>query len=419
MSIRDIAILAVAALTLWVMMHPAVRGNRFWRATVTPLASIIGSGFLIVAPLLGDIAGDYALAAMLGIVIFALLIGAAIRFNIAHAETLEKHQGGKEAAHGHAPDRLLSGFGHIANLALSVAYVISVAFYIRLLAAFALSMTPLAGQGAAADLLATAVLAGIGLLGFVHGFRGLEWTEVIAVTIKLSIIAALLFGLLWHDIASATWSATARASDYSLAERLRMLAGMLLIVQGFETSRYLGAVYTPDERRRSMLAAQILSGLIYVAFIALVQPLLDFLPAGKLDETAIIALTRHVSTVLPWLLVLAALMSQLSAAIADTAGAGGLIVEESHHRLRERRAYPLLIAAAIALIWLFNIFEVVAIASRAFAFYYMMEALIAWRAASLVLPAGTGRRWRQAGFLLLAVALAAVVVLARSAEGGG
>ncbi len=296
-----------------------------------------------------------------------------------------------------------------------MAYVISVAFYIRLLAAFALSMTPW-HAASNADLLATVILAGIGILGLLHGFRGLEWTETIAVSVKLSIIAALLLGLLWHDVANASWTNTAAHPTLPLAERLRMLAGMLLIVQGFETSRYLGGAYPAKVRIRSMRIAQVLSGLIYVGFVLLVQPLLQFLPAGKPDETAIITLTRHVALVLPWLLVIAALMSQLSAAIADTAGAGGLIAEETHRLLRERYAYPLLIAAAILLIWTFDIFQVVAIASRAFAFYYMMEALIAFRAAQL-LPAGQRRAWHSPAFLLMALLLALVVVFARAAGG--
>ena len=405
LTLLDALLLAITLATGWLLLHPKLLNNHFWRATVTPLASIIGSGFLIVAPLLGEVAGRHAVLAMLGIVLFAWFIGTIIRFNIAHAEPLE--HGGHDAA--------LHALGRIASLALSVAYVISVAFYIRLLAAFALSMTPW-HAASNADLLATVILAGIGILGLLHGFRGLEWTETIAVSVKLSIIAALLLGLLWHDVANASWTNTAAYPTLPLAERLRMLAGMLLIAQGFETSRYLGGAYPAKVRIRSMRIAQVLSGLIYVGFVLLVQPLLQFLPAGKPDETAIITLTRHVALVLPWLLVIAALMSQLSAAIADTAGAGGLIAEETHRLLRERYAYPLLIAAAILLIWTFDIFQVVAIASRAFAFYYMMEALIAFRAAQL-LPAGQRRAWHSPAFLLMALLLALVVVFARAAGG--
>jgi hypothetical protein len=41
--------------------HLAASSN--WKATVTPLASIMGSGFLVSAPLLGGIVGNLAVVA--------------------------------------------------------------------------------------------------------------------------------------------------------------------------------------------------------------------------------------------------------------------------------------------------------------------------------------------------------------------
>ncbi len=48
-----------------------VRSSEGWRATVTPLASIIGSGFLVLAPLLAATVGSWAPVAMTGIVMLA------------------------------------------------------------------------------------------------------------------------------------------------------------------------------------------------------------------------------------------------------------------------------------------------------------------------------------------------------------
>jgi hypothetical protein len=386
----DYTLVLIAALLFAIMLLPALRRNDLWRATVTPLASIIGSGFLVVAPLLADVAGPYGLVAMLGIVIVAYVIGWVIRFNIGHSE-------GRLAGP-------VAVFGRVSNLALTLAYVISVAFYIRLLASFALSMTPY-DTVFNGNLLASVVLALIGGIGFLRGLQGLEALETISVSLKLSIIVALLVGLFAYNADGGQWMADIKAAEMDGWTRFRMLAGMLLVVQGFETSRYLGEAYSAKMRIRTMRLAQLLSGLIYAAFIFLVLPLMVFLPEGKPSETAIIDISGNVAWVLPFMLILAAFMSQLSAAIADTVGAGGLVAEETGGKISARLTYPALVAAAIALIWSFDLFQVVSIASRAFAFYYMTQAVIAYAQAR-------GKPAQQAGFMLVAVGMAVVVVVA-------
>ena len=382
-----------------------MRNNRAWQATVTPLASIIGSGFLVVAPLLADVTGQEPVLAMLVIVGVAYLIGGAIRFNILYSEPLEESGTGPAS---------LKTLARISHLALTVAYVISVAFYIRLLSSFALSMTPFKA-GLYGDLLATAILAAIAMTGWTRGLQGLQFIEEISVSVKLAIIVALLISLAIHNYDTGVWTGQPHSTSADWITRLRMLAGMLLVVQGFETSRYIGSEYSPNLRRWSMAAAQIASAIIYVVFVAFITPVLAYLPPGKPDETAIIGLSSHVAMVLPFMLIVAAFMSQLSAAIADTLGAGGLVSEETAKRIPERSAYPALIAFSIALIWLFNIFEVIAIASRAFAFYYLMQVLIALVVAGHVLK-GRQRLARQLWYALLAVLLALIVVFALPVE---
>jgi len=254
-------------------------------------------------------------------------------------------------------------------------------------------------------------LLAIAAIGYVRGLRGLELVETISVSIKLSIIIALLVGLFWHNYGTGVWWADLVADDAGFWTRIRMLGGMLLVVQGFETSRYMGAKYSADLRCKTMNWAQISSGLIYLSFVALVIPVLVYLPAGKPDETAIIGITGQVATVLPFLLVLAALMSQLSAGIADTVGAGGLVVEESGGRIVERHAYPVLVAFSILLIWMFDIFAVISIASRTFAFYYMMQSTVAF------LVARQNRQYGQMAFALgMMVLLGLIVVFAIPVE---
>ena len=70
---------------LFLLRSKLVKGD-LWRATLTPLSSIIGSGFLIMAPLLASIVGPLAPVAILGIVLLAYAIGHVICFNILHVE---------------------------------------------------------------------------------------------------------------------------------------------------------------------------------------------------------------------------------------------------------------------------------------------------------------------------------------------
>jgi len=186
---------------------------------------------------------------------------------------------------------------------------------------------------------------------------------------------------------------------------------MLLVVQGFETSRYLGAEYSADTRIQSMRLAQGLAAVIYVGFVWLVTPLLPLIPPGNLDETAIIDLVGYVALVLPIMLVMAAAMSQFSAAVADTLGAGGLIVEETGQRVSARTSYLILVGLAITLVWVVNVFEIIALASRAFALYYLLQVFVAIRAARGI--GTTGQYiYRQAGFALIAVVLLWIVIFA-------
>ena len=61
----DFVILALTALVFSVLIFSKrVKNSQDWQATVTPLASIMGSGFLVSAPLLSGVAGNYAVLCM-------------------------------------------------------------------------------------------------------------------------------------------------------------------------------------------------------------------------------------------------------------------------------------------------------------------------------------------------------------------
>ena len=92
--IAAVAIAAAILVTLMLTVGPIARSET-WRATVTPLASIIGSGFLICGPLLAREFGAAAFGAMALLLLLAYAVGWVIRFNIVHveavAETLGRH----------------------------------------------------------------------------------------------------------------------------------------------------------------------------------------------------------------------------------------------------------------------------------------------------------------------------------------
>ncbi|VAW89884.1 hypothetical protein MNBD_GAMMA17-576, partial [hydrothermal vent metagenome] len=305
------------------------------------------------------------------------------------------------------PSKPLLVVERFSGLVLSIAYVISVAFYLRLLASFVLRAMEIESEFLA-NIITTVILVFIALMGLWRGLGGLESLEKVAVNIKLAIIAALLVGLAWFDI---NWLAQADSEiSYRPVEdwvySLQLLAGILLIIQGFETSRYLGAEYDAETRIRTMRYAQLLSGVIYLLFIGLSLPLLgDF--HDQRDETAIISLSAVVASILPAMLIVAAVMSQFSAAVADTAGSGGLLSEFSRRRLTPGFGYALVAVVAIVLVWSASIFEIITIASRAFALYYLLQCVVA-----LIASRGRGHLIQRVGFIAIASLLLLVVLFA-------
>lgn len=181
----------------------------------------------------------------------------------------------------------------------------------------------------------------------------------------------------------------------------------MILVQGFETSRYLGSQYDATTRIKSMRWAQWIACAIYMAFLLLITGLFNGALPPEGGETAIIDLLRPLGLLVAPLLILTALASQLSAAVADMNGAGGLLAESSGRRLPVRLGNLVTALVAIAITWTANIYEIITYASKMFVIYYGLQALqaalAAWR---------RGQRWHAAGFAA-GVALA-IIVLAKS-----
>lgn len=358
-------IFAAVTVTAALLLHPRLANAPVWRATITPLASIIGSGFLVLGPVLNTAYGRYAPLVMALLCGGAYLFGSAIRFNIATIA----------AANGQRSP-LAKRLEAASSWALAFAYIVSVAYYLNLFGAFGVNLTPW-GDSFHARLLTSAILLLILAVGWTRGFKALERMEQVSVGIKLAVIAGLLAGLaayfarrdadgdlFFNAPALGGWNAVAVAF------------GLIVTVQGFETSRYLKADYDPATRIRSMRMAQALSTAIYMVYIGLLT--FSFPSAAvKVQETSIIGMMTVVASALPLLLVAAALSAQFSAAVADTSGAGGLFAELTRGRVSPKRAYAILVGAGLLITWSANVFQIISYASRAFALYYALQAAIA------------------------------------------
>ncbi len=99
-----------------------------------------------------------------------------------------------------------------------------------------------------------------------------------------------------------------------------IVAGTLIVVQGFETTRYLGETFDTATRIRALRWSQYFSLSVYILFVALALPIVPVLK-GNYGDNSLITLTATASWLLPLPLIIAASMSQFSAAVADTLAA--------------------------------------------------------------------------------------------------
>ncbi len=108
---------------------------------------------------------------------------------------------------------------------------------------------------------------------------------------------------------------------------------------------------------------------------ATATPLMHFL-GGKVEDNGLIMLADKASSLLAVPLIAAAVLSQFSAAVADTIAGGGNITETTRQHIDSRHAYLFLCGVAIVLA-AFDTLTILALASRAFAFYYALQCLVA------------------------------------------
>lgn len=338
------------------------------KATATPLSSIFGSGFLIILPILAGTVGRYALPAMAAVCALAYAVGTVIRFNILNAEPLLASQ----------PSEATLSLEHMSDLALVLAYVVSVCLYLHILSSFVFGGIGIDSE-TSKDILTTGIIVAVTLVGVLKGLKPLSFLERWALYGTLVIIACLLIGFGTSDLVELQSNAKLDFPNWPGHDPwtiVTVVAGTLIVVQGFETSRYLGDVYDAEIRISSSRWSQIVSAIVYLLFIATATPVVHVL-GGQYNDNSLIALTRSIMPLMLLPLVLAAVLSQFSAAVADTLAAVGNLEESSHGHLSVRYGYLMVGIGAAALAWTADTLEITALASRAFAFYYMMQCLVA------------------------------------------
>ncbi len=369
-------------------------------ASVTPLASILGSGLLIIVPVLERTIGALSVLGAVAICAVAWLLGTVIRHNVTVVE--QRHAAG-------TVDTTTMRLGTGADGVIVIAYVISVALYLRIMAQYLVRLLDSAGSALWEPVIACVAVAIIVGIGAVRGFTGLDKLDRVSLAAVLVLTTVLGAVLLLHDVTTASTSGMVRLPPIpstSPVATLLILGGIVITVQGFETVCYLGEEYDAPTRVWASRLAQLISASIYIGFVAVSTPSMGLGTHAGADNT-LLDITARIA---PWLalpLVLSAVLSQFSAAIADTAAADGNL-RGLNQWLTGPRPYLISGTGAIALAATVPTLTIVAIASRAFAAYYAIQALIALRTT-------TGLN-RKLGFGILASAMLAVTLFAQPAS---
>ena len=255
--------------------------------------------------------------AIVGVVVVsatAWWVGSAVRHNIGVVEPLEESGD---------LDELTRRLDRLGDGVIVVAYVISVALYLRIMAEYVFDYVGWGGTPAE-KVLASLAVALIVTIGVIRGFAGLERLDEITVGAVVVLTAVLGATLLAKDVQTHVRGGldlppVPEASSWHV---LLVLGGIVITVQGFETVRYLKDEYDARTRIWASRVAQLIAASMYLGFVAVATPVMGLGTDDGADRT----LLDITSRVAPWLalpLVLSAVLSQFSAAVADTAAADG------------------------------------------------------------------------------------------------
>ena len=388
-----IALVALAFLA-WVLYRPKIQGSVTYKAMVVPLANIMDVGFLVLSPIIVVLVGFDAPLVMLGICLLAILAGFAISYNIRHYEPLI----GK-------PDRL-HGWNSFATWALIAASIVNIAYYSQLLTSLVLLPLGDLYTPDRAAITAAVVLGGLAIVGYTRGLDLLAKVGNKTTAFNLSAIGAVLIAFAAYNLQQLI-GADFEFPEFDApndTETFRKLLGFFAMVQGFEAARYMGAYFGAQERVKTMRIAQVIASTVFVLLIAL-SLILFVQVKPPPDATAIFIVSSEVSVFLPFLILAAALGSQLSAIVNAANSRSAMLVEEVGEGLKQKFTFPLILVPAIVVVLLTDVVSAVALASRVFAAYFLLQAFIAGRLA------WRARKWAWVAFFTaIGVAMAVVAV---------
>jgi len=358
---------------------------------VTPLASIFGSGFLIIVPVLERGLGGAAVIGVTAVCGLAWVVGSAVRHNVLVVEPL------KEEGSLHPT---LHRLEWLSDALIIVAYVISVALYLRIMAQYV--GTYVFGPSETLErVITTGSVTAIAVIGLTRGFGGLNTLERLALGVVLAMTAMVGTTLFGKDVGAGALSLPP-STDHSLLHTLLLLGGVLITVQGFETVRYLSDRYDRDTRVSASRLSQLIAAWVYISLVAVATPLMVDASGGFSDSNLLDLVERAVPALaLP--LVVGAVLSQFSAAVADTVAAHGNLRVLSPG-VGNRVPYLATAVAVSILSWSIGLFTLVVVASRAFAAYYCVQSVVAMLTSTHPV--------RRVGFGLLAAVLLAITLFA-------
>ncbi len=157
-----------------------------------------------------------------------------------------------------------------------------------------------------------------------------------------------------------------------------------------------------------MRNAQLLATGIYVSFILLLTPFFSGPLPAEGGETTIIDMLAPLGVLVAPLVIVAAVASQLSAAVADMNGASGMLSAATSRRVSTAVGYVMTAAVALLVTWSANIFEIIAYATKAFVAYYALQCALA---ALMALRNGPQRSLGLAALFGAATLLALVITV--------
>lgn len=249
-------------------------------------------------------------------------------------------------------------------------------------------------------------IAFLALLMAVGWFGGLQWLNKLGyrtTAFNLAAVVAVVSAIIiWNGLVALSGEWTLPDRTFSMdGEDFRKILGLFAIVQGFEAARYIGSRFSADLRISGMRAAQYISSVVFV--LLLLSSLFLFANVETdFDGTAIFVISGVVGDLLPWLILLAALGSQLSAIVNATMSRSDMLVSL---RVPRRLTFVMLVVPAVVIFIMADITQAVSLASRVFAAYFLLQAaiagILAWRKQS----------WGAVtGFVMIGAAMATIAV---------